>query len=399
MNLPYRRFGRTNLKMPVLSLGGMRFQQSWDPLDFSMVTKKEQKKVEGILNLANKYGFNHIETAKYYGTSEVQLGVGFQNIRKIPKIIQTKVPPNQDSKIFERDVMTSLEKLQVKKIDLVAIHGINSPEHLHQAVRAGGCIDVLKNLQKEKLVRYVGFSTHGESSLIEKAISTNLFDYVNLHWYFINQTNSRVIDLACEYDLGVFIISPTDKGGHLHSPSKKMRELCKPLHPIVFNDLFCLRNKNVHTISVGIAKEKDFDLHMQAVSLLSESNQYIPKIINRLNQESIDSLGFEWHKNWNRNLPSWQNTPGGINIPVLLWLSNLIDWLDLEGFARSRYQLLGNGSHWFPGNNSNSLDVDVSEKELLKVLNKHIKPIKVINKLRILKEKFGEKSSYRLTKN
>jgi len=69
--------------------------------------------------------------------------------------------------------------------------------------------------------------------------------------------------LAKKYDLGVFIISPTDKGGHLHTPSKKMLELCKPLHPIVFNDLFCLRNQNVHTLSVGIAKEADFDLHLE----------------------------------------------------------------------------------------------------------------------------------------
>jgi len=185
-----------------------------------------------------------------------------------------------------------------------------------------------------------------------------------LHWYFINQDNTKVINLAKKYDLGVFIISPTDKGGHLHTPSKKMLELCKPLHPIVFNDLFCLRNKKVHTLSVGIAKEADFDLHLEAVSLLSESEKYVPKIINRLMQESINSLGLEWHQNWNRNLPSWEYTPGNINIPVLLWLSNLIDWLGMEGYARARYQLLGNGSHWVPGFNANLLDVDISEEQL-----------------------------------
>ena len=399
MNMPCRRFGRTNLEMPVLSLGGMRFQESWDQLDFSEITNNEQNKVEGILNLANENGFNHIETAKYYGTSEVQLGMGFKKTGKTPKILQTKIPPNQDPKVFEREVMISLEKLQVKKIDLLAIHGINSAEHLYQAIRNGGCIDILKNLQKQNLIGFIGFSTHGEASLIEKAILTNLFDYVNLHWYFINQANSKVIELANQYDLGVFIISPTDKGGHLHTPSIKMKQLCSPLHPIVFNDLFCLRNKNVHTISVGIAREKDFDLHLEAVSLLSESGYYIPKIIKRLHKESIESLGLRWYENWDRNLPSWQNTPGGINIPVLLWLSNLIDWLDLEGFARSRYQLLGNGGHWFPGNNSNAIDENVSEKQLLKVLDKHIEPKKVIKKLRILKEKFGEKSIQRLTKH
>ena len=399
MELPCRRFGRTNLNMPVLSLGGMRFQKSWDELKFSDISRKEQNKVENILNLANKFGFNHIETAKYYGTSEIQLGMGFKSMKIRPKIIQTKIPPNRDPKLFEAELLKSFEKLQLKKIDLLSIHGINTPEHLHQAVRDGGCIDILKKFQKENLIGYIGFSTHGESSLIEKAISTNFFDYINLHWYFINQTNSKLIELAHKYDLGVFIISPTDKGGHLHTPSTKMLELCSPLHPIVFNDLFCLRNKNVHTISVGIAKEQDFNLHLEAVSLLSESDHYIPKILNRLQEESINSLGKEWYKNWDKNLPSWQNTPGGINIPVLLWLANLIDSFDLEEFAKSRYQLLGNGSHWFPGNNANLLDVDVYESQLLKVLERHIKPKKVIKILRVLKDKFGDKSLPRLSKN
>ena len=289
--------------------------------------------------------------------------------------------------------------MHVKKIDLLAIHGINSPEHLHYAVRDGGCIDVLRKFQEDNLIGHIGFSTHGESSLIEQAILTNFFDYVNLHWYYINQKNSKVIDLANEYDLGVFIISPTDKGGHLHTPSKKMLELCSPLHPIIFNDLFCLLNNKIHTISVGIAQEKDFELHLEAVSLLPKADQYIPKILNNLKNESINSLGLEWYQSWDKNLPNWQNTPGSINIPVLLWLSNLIDSFDLEDFAKSRYQLLGNGSHWFPGNNANVLDINVFESQLLKVLERHINPKKVIRKLRVLKEKFGKKSLSRLSKN
>ena len=171
------------------------------------------------MNLASKYGLSHVETAKYYGTSEIQLGMGFKNTKKIPNIIQTKIPPNSDSEVFEKDVMTSFEKLKVKRIDLLAIHGINKDEHLHQAIKDGGCIDILRNLQKENLIGSIGFSTHGKSAFIEKVILTNLFDYVNLHWYFINQENTNVINLANKYDLGVFIISPTDKGGHLHTLS------------------------------------------------------------------------------------------------------------------------------------------------------------------------------------
>ena len=43
MELPCRRFGRTNLEMPVLSLGGMRFQKSWDELKFSEISKRSEK--------------------------------------------------------------------------------------------------------------------------------------------------------------------------------------------------------------------------------------------------------------------------------------------------------------------------------------------------------------------
>ena len=150
--MQYRRFGRTNLNIPILSLGGMRFQKSWDQLDFSEVSNEEQNKVENILDLATQYGLSHVETAKYYGTSEVQLGEGFKNLKKIPNIIQTKIPPNSDPELFERNVMTSIEKLKVKKINLLAIHGINTDEHLNQSIKDGGCIDILRNLQKENLI-------------------------------------------------------------------------------------------------------------------------------------------------------------------------------------------------------------------------------------------------------
>ena len=90
MKLPFRRFGRTNLEMPLLSLGGMRFQKSWDETKFSEISIKDQKKVENILNLANEFGFNHIETAKYYGTSEIQLGMGFKSIKKYQKSFKQK---------------------------------------------------------------------------------------------------------------------------------------------------------------------------------------------------------------------------------------------------------------------------------------------------------------------
>ena len=67
--LPTRRFGRTELPMPILSLGGMRFQQSWTDLAADAITDASQQQLEATLRRAVACGFHHVETARHYGSS------------------------------------------------------------------------------------------------------------------------------------------------------------------------------------------------------------------------------------------------------------------------------------------------------------------------------------------
>jgi hypothetical protein len=242
----------------------------------------------------------------------------------------------------------------------------------------------------------VGFSTHAPLPLILEAIASDAFDYVNLHWYFIRQDNTAAIEAARAHDMGVFLISPTDKGGHLHTPSERIRGLCAPLHPIVFNDLFCLSTPAVHTISVGAARSSDLDLHLEAVRLLSRAGELLPPILERLERARREALGDSWLDSGRAGLPAWQDTPGGINLPVLLWLHELLESWDLEGFARARYGLLGQGSHWFPGANADALDHQVSEAELLAALGDHAWADRIPLILRGLRARLAGTPSQRL---
>ena len=61
--LPVRRFGRTELPMPLLSLGGMRFQQSWSDLPAERISADSQANLRRILERAVELGFHHVETA------------------------------------------------------------------------------------------------------------------------------------------------------------------------------------------------------------------------------------------------------------------------------------------------------------------------------------------------
>lgn len=397
--IPCRRFGRTGLHIPVLSLGGMRFQQSWQDLNVEQIEDAPQINLEKILKTSLLHGLHHIETARHYGSSEIQLGLSLKNIADSKRILQTKVPPKEDPNEFEADLKLSFQRLGCKKIDLLAIHGINLPEHLEQTLRPGGCLEVVKKWQLQGRIGYVGFSTHASTDLIIKAIQSNSFDYVNLHWYFIRQDNELALEEAKRYDLGVFIISPTDKGGHLHTPSFELLDFCKPLHPIVFNDLFCLNDPRVHTISVGLSNLGELDLHLEAINLLGQANTLLPEIQLRLHNAALQSLGQEWLSTWHIGLPNWSETPGNINIPILLWLHNLIESWGMEGYAKARYGLLGKAGHWFPGENADIVDNEVNESDLRGALINSPWIDQIPNILRQLKLKIGGVQRRRLWSN
>ncbi len=117
------------------------------------------------------------------------------------------------------------------------------------------------------------------------------FEYVNLHWYYIFQQNWPAIQAAARADMGVFIISPADKGGMLYKPPAKLMGLCQPLHPLVFNVLFCLSRPEVHTLSIGAARPGDFDLPMDALPLLDRAGELLPPIEACLRKAMVDAVG------------------------------------------------------------------------------------------------------------
>ena len=369
----YRRFGRTELQMPVFSCGGMRYQFKWEDVPNNEIPADNQANLEATIRRAVEVGINHIETARGYGTSEMQLGRVLPQFPREKLIVQTKISPKADAKEFRETFEQSLQNLQLDYVDLLGLHGINHPESLDYSIRPGGCLEVAQQLQAEGKVRFIGFSTHGSTDMIVQTINSNQFDYVNLHWYYINQWNWAAIEAAKRHDMGVFIISPSDKGGLLYKPPQKLVNLCAPLSPMVFNDLFCLSHQEVHTLSLGAAKPEDFDEHLKTLELVDGASEILPPILARLEEEAIATLGEDWVKSWQTNLPTFDETPGEVNIRVILWLWNLAIAYDLLEYAKMRYNLLGNASHWFPGNKADRLD-ELDLRQCL-VRNPHVDKI------------------------
>ncbi|MFN3167252.1 MAG: aldo/keto reductase [Phycisphaeraceae bacterium] len=367
----YRRFGRTGIDMPVISTGGMRYQDGWKDKPLTEVDPAVQKNLEATIARSIEVGINHIETARGYGVSERQLGTVLPGYPRDELIVQTKIGPEDDPALFTANLMESLERLRLDYVDLLAIHGINDDTTLNQSIREGGCLDAARELQRKGLCRHVGFSTHGPLRVILGAIhadprdAPSAFDYFNVHWYYIMRRNWPAIEAATKLDMGVFIISPTDKGGRLWDPSPDLVELCDPLHPIVFNDLWCLQHPEVHTLSLGSAKPSDYDLHLQAVERMDRAGELVPPIDEKLKTRMREKTGLDHPEGMNAGLPDPEDTPGGLNLEVMLWLRHLAVGWGMQAYGKSRFNLLGNGGHWFPGSpvdKDTKLDIEAVAK-------------------------------------
>lgn len=330
----YRRFGKTNLNLSVFSLGTMRCLES-------------EFEANQTVQAAIAQGINHLETARGYGKSEQYLGkILKDDLAKTRQQlhITTKLPPTPDANLMRQWLNESLERLQVDYLDCLAIHGINTWEHLAWVESPNGCMQAVQEFVAQGYVRHVGFSTHGQLDLIMSALKTDLFEFVNLHYYYFFQRNAAAIELANQKDLGVFIISPADKGGRLYTPPPKLQKLCQPFSPLELNYRFLLSDRRISTLSVGPANPSQLSTLWHLADLDQPLSLDELEVLKRLEQEAKVLKTDLCHQCY-ACLPC----PENINIPEVLRLRNLAVAYEMTDFSQYRYQMFENAGHWFAG--------------------------------------------------
>lgn len=345
--VPRRRFGRTELSMPVFTTGGMRYQQDWNDLSEDEISAESTAHVGTCIRQSLHHGINHIETARGYGSSEAQLGRVFADIPRDELVVQTKIGIKDSCESFIESFETSMSKLRLDHVDLLSIHGINTDEDLSRSLEYG--VPQMRKWREQGRIRFIGFSTHGPADVIMRAVFSGMFDYFNVHWYFVNHDNWPAIQAAAHQDMGVFIISPNDKGGRLWEPTEKMKAFCRPLTPMQFNDLYCLNTDDVHTLSLGVAKPDDCAEHVAGMEWYAKRHEIVPVIAEKLREEIDRVFVPGWHRTYAAGVPLPAHTPGGIHIREILRLLTWAKAFDMVEFAKSRYNLFGNGGDWFPG--------------------------------------------------
>lgn len=381
VKVPKVKFGKTDLEISVVTLGCMRFQQEWGPRITSMnqVGSDCQDNLVAILKQAIDFGINHIETARGYGCSEIQLGAALKqlflttDLKREDLIIQTKIRPMASASEFRATLEMSLKNLQVSYVDLCAFHGLHGDEELGWAFDGEeNCHAVLEEFKMAGNIKHMGFSTHASTDFILRCIKKDVFDYVNLHYhYFGSYTasggghdgngNMDCVKLLQEKGMGIFIISPYDKGGMLYAPSRKLRSLILPeFEPMAFGSQWIWNHHllgeegslpQLHTFTVGAARPSDLDqpavaayLHM---SKPDESLAKVKAVVERLEAAKEKALGKDWVDKWAKGLPKAAESKYFVEHNQLVWLYNSIQAFGMHDFAKARYgSFESNGKKW-----------------------------------------------------
>ena len=256
-------------------------------------------------------------------------------------------------------VENQLRDLQTDYLDFYGWHGINNEYLMNTACKKGGPVEALLKLKEEGIIKHVGFSTHSPLEIIIRTIETGLFEFVNLHYYYFDQRNLAAVNMAQANDLGVFIISPNDKGGQLFNAPEKLRKATAPLTPIQWNARFCLQNPAIHTLSFGITEPEHFQemsgIFPFNVPWTAEDQNIKHKLDGFLTNDQYSTYdGYDL-----------QNDPSGINIPAVLRLRKLWKCYDMKDFAKYRYKIFQQKDHWFPG--VYAFDSNISKIDFSKV--------------------------------
>jgi len=351
--LQRRRFGKTEMNLSVMSFGAMRIVPEKDEADADA-----HDRATATMRRALDVGINHLETARGYGLSEQIIGAAIKDgtIKREEFYLTTKIGPNPSGDEFRKALDDSMARMNVTFVDNLDIHGINTDEHLKMSLAPGACLDAADRAVSEGLVGHIGFSTHGPLQLILDTINSDRFQSINLHYYYVNQRNKPAVDLATAKDMGVFIISPTDKGGQLFKPSSRLAELCKPWTPIEMNQRWLLSQPEVHTLSLGCERPGDFDAHLEMANRVHDPLTTEEQAIYARLGEAMASVGDSYCNFCHACLPC----PEEVHIPEILRLRNLLHAYDMEEFGKYRYKMfahkdaetgerVGGAGHWFPG--------------------------------------------------
>lgn len=283
MTASQRELGRTKLRVSPIGLGTAEIGFVYGLKNTQLPSEEDAVR---LLQEAVNCGITFFDTAHIYGLSEER--IARSGILKDDRIVVTTkcghlmdktdaFDPEAVVQDMRAEVEESLRRLEIERIPLLQIHGASAA-----SIRKGFIQSMMRELQQEGKVQYVGISVRGEEAAMA-ALEDGTFDALQLAHSILDQRMAgRVFSEAKRQNVGIINRSVLLKGVLTGNP----QELPEGLSALRENsgralaiskaagmDLptlsirFALSNPAVDTVLVGSSKIRNVESAVAAAAL------------------------------------------------------------------------------------------------------------------------------------
>ena len=171
-SIPLRPFGKTDVKISALGLGGHHLGAA-----------KEEKDAVEIVHRAMGGGITFYDCCWEYnrGKSEDWLGKGLKGMRNRAFLMTKVCTHGRDASLAMQMLEQSLRRLQTDHLDLWQIHGVTFQNDPQEFIRPNGAAEALHKAKQQGKVRFVGFSGHKDPDIHLAMLETGFpFDAVQM---------------------------------------------------------------------------------------------------------------------------------------------------------------------------------------------------------------------------
>jgi aryl-alcohol dehydrogenase-like predicted oxidoreductase len=156
-----------------------------------------QEKADQVLEMLLAYGINHIDTAASYGDSELRVGPWMEKHRD--RFFLASKTGDRTYAGARDSVRRSLERLRVRRLDLIQLHNLVDEGEWQTAMGARGALEALVEAREQGLVRFIGVTGHGTrvASMHRRSLERFPFDSVLLPYNF---TMMSIPEYAADFE-------------------------------------------------------------------------------------------------------------------------------------------------------------------------------------------------------
>jgi uncharacterized protein len=165
-SIPTRVLGKTGAKVTIIGMGcGSRFLSYGD-----------EDNALKALNLAIDCGIGYLDSAYGYNRGQSETWVGkVMKTRRKEVFLATKIEPRNGDEAM-KSLDTVLKRLQTDQIDLISIHSLSDENDLAQIEAKDGILNTLYKLRDQKVIRFVGITSHTDPVVLKTALERHDFD-------------------------------------------------------------------------------------------------------------------------------------------------------------------------------------------------------------------------------